>query len=150
MGRARLAVAVVAALLVLVASAAVYAGFADPQTRIGTRVTSAAGRPAVPEVLRAQKLQLVTPEGEVWAEMGIGGDGVRGLTIYDAEGNPSLELVVRDGRGGLYTHEDPSSPQPAGTLTPSKTSGSAQPQGGPNQPPGSDQPGGGLAPSGGS
>jgi len=127
MARLRLLAVILAALAVLTLAAAAYALMAGPIGRVGPEPGPVTSQYTMPDVLRAQRLQLVTSDGKVWADMGIGQDGIRGLRIYDDRGNRRLELVVREGRAGLYVY-DGGLPRPARTPAPP----------------------GGLAPSGGS
>ncbi|UCC69516.1 MAG: hypothetical protein JSV79_06310 [Armatimonadota bacterium] len=127
MHKLALAAVILVALAVLTLAAAAYALMAGPVGRVGPEPGPVTSQYTMPDVLRAQKLQLVTTEGKVWADMGIAPDGVRGLTIYDDQGEKRVELIVRDSRADLHLYNE-----------------------GIARPPGTAAPHGGLAPSGGS
>ncbi len=126
MSRLTLPILLLAVLLLLALAAAAYALLAGPIGRVGPEPGPALSVHEMPDVIRAQRLELVTPEGKVWADMGMGRDGSRGLRLYDDQGRRRVELVLRQGGAGLYVYDE-GVPRPTGTLAPSRL---PAPQGG--------------------
>jgi hypothetical protein len=65
-------------------------------------VAYAAGKTGPPEVVRAQKFELVDPQGLTRATLGPWADGTSGLNLMDVDGNRVAVLAVdTDGSTGL-------------------------------------------------
>jgi len=70
-------------------------------------ILSAAGSPAVPDVVRAKSFEVIGASGERRALLSTDADGAPGLYLYDASGNRRALLTTRsDGSPGLYLWDD--------------------------------------------
>ena len=67
----------------------------------------AAGKTPAPEVIQAQRFELVDAEGKVWGEMSMGARGRSpGLRLYDEKGEVRAELVLVKGEPALTFYNE--------------------------------------------